>query len=121
MKIFLVRHAEGEKAGLEWQTPKTVLSKKGIKQSEILAGRLSQFKAIDLILTSDWTRAGQTAEIIGKEINKPVEVIEKIHERQQSSRIYGLSRTTSLAKQYWSDLSRNRNDWDYKWDKEEES
>lgn len=121
MKIFLVRHAEGEGTGLNWQTPKTVLSERGVKQAEILASRLSKFKVIDLILTSGWTRAQQTAEIVGKVINKPVEVAEKIHERRQSSRIYGLSRTSPLAEQYWSSLIKNRNNWGYKWDDGEES
>lgn len=121
MKIFLVRHAEGEGTGLNWQTPKTTLSERGVKQAEILASRLSKFKVIDLILTSDWTRAQQTTEIIRKTINKPVSVVEEIHERQQSSKIYGLSRTSPLAEQYWSSLIKNRNDWNYKWDNEEES
>lgn len=121
MKIFLVRHAEGENTGLNWQTPMTTLSLRGVKQAEILAERISRFKVIDVIITSDWIRSLQTAEIVGKALNKPVKVVEKIHERQQSSRIYGLPRNVPLAKQYWLDLSKNRNDWNYKWDKEEES
>lgn len=121
MKIFLVRHAQGENTTETWQTPQTPLSQRGIKQAEILANRLSKFRVIDLILTSDWTRSQQTAEIVGKVINKPVNVVEEIHERQQSSKIYGLSRTSKLAEQYWSSLIKNRNDWNYKWDNEEES
>lgn len=120
MKIFLVRHAEGENTKEAWQTPQTPLSEKGIKQAEALA-KLSMFKIIDEVISSDWKRALQTAEIVGKIINKPVKVLEEIHEKEQSSKIYGLSRTDPLAEKYTKDLGENRNNWNYKWDLEEES
>lgn len=121
MKIFLVRHAEGDQSRLNWQTPSTILSSKGIKQAEVLATRLSNFKIIDSIITSDWARSQQTAKIAATLLRKPTIVTKNIHERQQSSRIYGLSRKSILSRQYWLDLTKNRNNWNYKWDNEEES
>lgn len=120
MKIFLVRHAQGEGTTEAWQTPQTPLSEKGIKQAEALAS-LSMFKIIDEIISSHWKRSQQTAEMVGKVINKPVKVLEEIHEKEQSSKIYGLSRTDPLAEKYTKDLGENRNNWNYKWDLEEES
>lgn len=120
MKIFLVRHAQGESTTKTWQTPQTPLSEKGVRQSKALAS-LSMFKVIDEILSSDWKRALQTAEIVGKIINKPVKVLEEIHEKEQSSKIYGLSRTDPLAERYSKDLGENSQNWNYKWDSEEES
>lgn len=120
MKIFLIRHAQGEGTTEAWQTPQTPLSEKGIKQAGALA-KLSMFKIIDDTLSSDWKRALQTAEMVGKVINKPVKVLEEIHEKEQSSKIYGLSRTDPLAEKYIKDLEENRHDWNYRWDPEEES
>lgn len=120
MKIFLVRHGQGESTSERWQTPQTPLSEKGVKQAEILAG-LSRFKIMDELISSNWKRSLQTAEIVGKVVNKPVKVLEEIHEKEQSSKIYGLSRTDPLAVKYMQDLGEHRHDWSYKWDAEEES
>ena len=121
MKVFLVRHAEGENSNLTWQAPSTGLSEKGVKQSEALAKRISQFNAIDTIITSDWERAKQTATIVAKAINIPIGIDGRLQERHQSSKIYGLPRTDPLAEKYTNDLIKNRSDWNYKWDLDEES
>ena len=120
MKLFLVRHAEGEDVIENWQTPQTHLSSKGKIQAEVL-GKLPRFKVIDKIITSDWKRTKETAEIVAKTLNKPVKVVGGIEERHQSSRIYGLSRIDPIAKQYSEEAMQNRNNWGWKWDIEEES
>ncbi len=120
MKIFLVRHAEGEKVKELWQTPQTPLSEKGIKQAESLAN-LPRFKIMDELISSDWKRALQTADAVGKIVNKPIKIIKEVHEKEQSSKIYGLSRTDLLAERYMKDLGEYRYDWHYKWAEEEES
>lgn len=120
MKIFLVRHAEGEKVKELWQTPQTSLSEKGIKQAEILAN-LPRFKIMDELISSDWKRALQTADAVGKIVNKPIKIIKEVHEKEQSSKIYGLSRTDLLAERYMKDLGEHGCDWNYKWDEEDES
>lgn len=122
MKVFLVRHAEGENSNVKWQTPKTPLSLKGKKQAESLSV-LSRFKHInmDVILSSKWRRAQETAEIVAEALSKPIETLDGIAERAQSSKVYGLSRNDPVSEQYLQDCIQNRNDWNWKWDKEEES
>lgn len=120
MKIFLVRHAEGKNTDLAWQRPEIPLSFKGKKQAEVL-GSLSRFKIVDTIITSPLKRSQETAQIVAKALNKPLSVVEEIHERKQSSKIYGLSRTDPMSEQYLKDCAQNRNNWDWKWDPEEES
>lgn len=116
MKLFLVRHAEGENYKTHWQLPTTPLSEHGVKQAEALAA-INRFLNTTKTYSSHITRARQTADIIGKE----VEVRNDIYERTQSSGIYGLSRTDPLAMEYISDITKSTLDWDYKWDAEEES
>ncbi len=120
MKIFLIRHAEGEDTQNTWQTPQTPLSIKGVKQAEGLS-KLPRFKIVDALISSDWTRSLQTAKIVGKVINKPVRSLEEVHEKEQSTKIYGISRKNPLAVKYMQDLIKHRHDWAYKWDQEEES
>ncbi len=120
MKIFLVRHAEGLDSNTIWQTPETPLSETGKKQAQALINT-RRFKNIDKILTSDLIRSRETAEIIAGGFSKEVEVVEGIQERQQSSKIYGLSRTDRIAEKYFQDIVQHSVDWDWKWDAEEES
>ncbi len=73
MKIYLVRHAESlkNKEGLD-RTAETPLSVKGVEQAEFVARRLANIK-IDVIYSSSYQRARQTAEVISKTIGKPIE------------------------------------------------
>ncbi|MDO8487789.1 MAG: histidine phosphatase family protein [bacterium] len=120
MKIFLVRHAEGEEFTEKWQAPDTPLSEKGRRQAEVL-GKLPRFRVIDKILSSNWKRAAETAEFVAKNINTQVEAFKGIEERHQSSKIYGLIRTDKISEDYSKIGRLNRNDWNWKWDLEEES
>ncbi len=120
MKIFLVRHAEGENSKSNWQSPNTPLSSLGIKQAEALTAT-KRFSAVDRVFSSNLVRARQTADIIARDLNKTVEENVDIREREQSSQIYGLARTDSIAERYVKALQENTNDWNYKWDSEEES
>ena len=68
MKIYLVRHGEAEHnvgKGYTVNEGKSDLTKKGIKQSESLAKRLKAIP-IDVIVSSTFGRAEQTAAIIYK-------------------------------------------------------
>lgn len=73
MRLYLVRHGES-KHNLDGvhQNNQSVLSITGIKQSEILADRLSRIEA-SIILASPFERTRQTAEIIGEKIKKGIE------------------------------------------------
>lgn len=72
-RLYLVRHGESE-----WNILKkiqgqrdTLLTKKGIKQAEKIANRLSNEK-IDNIYSSDLKRAFKTAEVIGNKLKLKV-------------------------------------------------
>lgn len=120
MKLFLVRHAEGENYKSTWQSPNTPLSSGGIKQAAALSAT-KRFTIVNKILSSNLVRAKQTADVLAKDLNQTVEEIDEVKERVQSSRIYGLLRTDQVAEAYAQDLQKNTNDWNYKWDSEEES
>jgi probable phosphoglycerate mutase len=63
--ILVVRHGEtAGNAARVLQVPETPLSSRGIEQAERLARRLSGL-SIGGILTSDYTRAVMTAEVLG--------------------------------------------------------
>lgn len=120
MKIFLVRHAEGKDVVEKWQSPNTELSDKGRKQAEAL-GNLPRLRIADKIFSSQWKRTIETAEIATKNLNKQIEILTGIEERHQSSKIYGITRTSNISENYTKDNINNRCNWDWKWDAEEES
>ncbi|MBI2008679.1 histidine phosphatase family protein [Candidatus Amesbacteria bacterium] len=120
MKIFLVRHAEGKEAVEKWQSPGTHLSDQGKRQAEAL-GSLPRFKVVEKIISSDWKRSIETAEIASKSLGMQVEVRNNIEERHQSTKIYGLSRADKISEEYNYESIKNGRDWDWKWDAEEES
>jgi broad specificity phosphatase PhoE len=70
MIVYLIRHADRLK---EEKSPKSPITEKGVAQAEAVSKRVSKLN-IDVIYSSSFTRALQTAEIISKELNKPIEV-----------------------------------------------
>ncbi len=63
MKVYFVRHGESELTEAKHQSPETPLSKRGNQQASFTAHRFTNIP-IDLILTSSYTRALQTAQAI---------------------------------------------------------
>lgn len=120
MFIFLVRHAEGSGSREKWQTPDTPLSGTGVKQSENLS-TLSRFKKVDLILSSKWKRAIETAKIISELLDKKLLEIDGIQEREQYSEIYGVDRQSDISKHYNDENIKNYSDLDWKFENNEES
>ncbi|MFH1376605.1 MAG: histidine phosphatase family protein [Candidatus Woesearchaeota archaeon] len=78
MKIIFVRHGL-TKEGKE----KKNLIKEGREQARLLAKRLKKEK-IDKLYSSDMPRAKQTAEIISKEINLPIELKPELREYEEA-------------------------------------
>ena len=68
-----------------------------------MLGNIPKFRDVDQILSSPWARAQETANIISQSLSKPLLALDNLHERQQSSKIYGLSLSTPLAEQYSKD------------------
>jgi broad specificity phosphatase PhoE len=83
MKIIFVRHGEsiGNEKNIIQGHSCCGLSKKGIKQAELVAKRLSHIK-FDIIFSSDILRAKQTAQIIYKYNKKtPIRFSKLLRER----------------------------------------
>lgn len=102
--IFFVRHGltEGnEKDAYQFST--TELSELGLEQARIVAAR---FKTIPLqkIISSDFTRAVQTASIIGESLNVPVEQSALFEEINRPTAIQGKPKNDPVAKQIMRDI-----------------
>ena len=115
----MIRHAEGESFETHVQSPETILSAKGRKQAEA-AVATKRFIDVDKIFCSTLKRAQETAQIIANGLSKEFETIGGIEERRQSS-AYGLIRTDPRVIRYSQALVKKSDDWDWKWEKGEES
>jgi broad specificity phosphatase PhoE len=89
MKVFLVRHAESKLNALRMhQYSHTELSEYGTRQAKILARRLARVKA-DLIISSNYKRSVQTAEIINRVVKKKIVYTELLNEMKTPSEVQG--------------------------------
>lgn len=80
MKLYFVRHGQSVDASNSLhQTFESPLSNLGQKQAKFLGKRLQNIK-FDLIYTSPFHRARETAEIINKTLRTKMEVMEQAHE-----------------------------------------
>ena len=89
MKVYFVRHGEstGNAGGLD-QTVDMPLSEVGVAQAVRIAERLRKYK-IDRIFASPLVRTRQTAEIISKNLNIPIEQWDELSEVKGPSEIAG--------------------------------
>lgn len=80
MKIYFVRHGESFYNRIDkHQDEKVGLSDYGIKQAEKVAARIEKIP-VEIIFSSHYRRAKQTAEIIAKAIHKKVHIVKLLHE-----------------------------------------
>ena len=89
-EIYLVRHGETElnRTGERYQSPSIPLSEQGKKQAEKIAKRVSKLD-FEAFITSPFTRARQTAEIISRRLGIKFEVSDLFSERKIPSVIAG--------------------------------
>ena len=89
------------------------LTQKGEKQAHEVALLLKR-KNIDALLCSPYTRARQTAEIIGKELDLPFTIEESVKEFHRPNALYGKSHYTIATLWYVWKLFTHRMDpsWD---------
>lgn len=89
MKVYFVRHGQSESNKLQiHQDSADLLSDEGLKQGNVVAHRFKKIN-IDVILSSDYIRALDTAEEIAKVTNKKIEVTELLRERKRPSSLVG--------------------------------
>jgi len=115
MNIFLIRHSQSEmNLGGVHQHTATPLSKKGVEEVQSLAERLKEV-AIDVIYSSPFVRAQQTAERIAESIGKKVVVLDALQELRRPSVMEGKRDDDSSVKEIKRRLQENyaNKDWHY--------
>jgi broad specificity phosphatase PhoE len=88
MKVYFVRHGVSTLTESKHQTPETPLSDVGIKQTIAIANRFTNIP-IEVILTSSYTRALQTAQEIEKITSVSLVESDLLVERKMPSQFYG--------------------------------
>jgi broad specificity phosphatase PhoE len=88
MKVYFIRHGDSTLTDRKHQFPESPLSDRGIKQAEAVAKRFSTIP-IDLIISSSYIRALQTAKAIEKLKSVPLIESELLIERKMPSQFYG--------------------------------
>jgi broad specificity phosphatase PhoE len=85
MKIYLVRHGQSKNNALRLHQHGGIpLSKYGLEQANRVGRRFKKIP-VEIVISSDFTRARQTAEIINKYIDKPIVFCELAQERKRPS------------------------------------
>jgi broad specificity phosphatase PhoE len=98
MRVYLVRHGETEQnAAFETQHRDVELSEKGIQQATLVAERFAGV-AVDLIYSSPFPRAKNTAEIINQGLKKEIVYSELLCELKKPSEIEGTHITSEENK-----------------------
>lgn len=121
MKVYFVRHGiSADHEEKKSQGPDSKLSETGRRQAEKAAVALSEIN-FDKILASNWARAAQTAQIIGEKLNKEVELIEGIHEREKDSSLEGIKHKSDDFEKFWSEFKKHGHKMDWKYGRGGES
>lgn len=88
--VYFVRHGESEgNAGPLRQGPDSSLTEKGREQAQFMAERAKKL-TIDVLITSSMNRAVETADMIGKAIDKVPEQSDLFVERRRPTQFVGL-------------------------------
>ncbi|MEN9328218.1 MAG: hypothetical protein RI947_1026 [Candidatus Parcubacteria bacterium] len=89
MKLYLIRHGESvNNASKLHQGSTPPLSKRGEKQAEFVAERFRNIP-VDVIFSSDYVRARQTAEKIAGVVQKQIQFTELLREVKRPTEIEG--------------------------------
>ena len=119
MNVYLVRHGESEGNKQEiYQTQEVPLSSRGKRQAELIAKRLKD-KNIDIIYTSPYLRARQTAEIIAQRLNLKVKCWDSLREKKRPSELDGLRYSDPKARKIKKIILANQLNGDWKFSDEE--
>jgi len=91
MNVFLIRHGQTDLNNTRvHQSSLTPLSKQGLSESLALAKKLKE-KEFEVILSSPYLRACQTAELISKHTSKKLVILDELKEIKSPSVIQGKS------------------------------
>lgn len=119
MKIYLVRHglSEGNKNKMT-QDENTLLAEEGREQAKKVARRLKGL-VIDFIYSSPYARTRETAEIISKELELPIEYSKDLVEISKPSVIRNRSKEDPEVIKIENLIRQNYHDGDWKHSDEE--
>lgn len=100
--VYFVRHgqSEGNASMAAFQAPTSPLSKKGLKQAERIAYRVSKL-SFDALISSPFERAAKTAEVIARVTGKIPEFSNLFTERVKPKSIDGKSYDDPGALAVW--------------------
>jgi broad specificity phosphatase PhoE len=119
--VYLVRHGRSTARDSDKrQSPDSPLGEEGLKQAKALAKRMAKEK-IDVVISSKWDRAFQTAEIVSKKIGIKLETIEGVHEKEQNPNLYGADLASEVHQRYMDEVKKFGGDLDWKFDGQGES
>ena len=91
-KIYFIRHGESQtNASRIYIGASSLLTKKGLEQAVLVAERCTKIK-IDIVISSTFPRAKQTADVIAEKINKPIELSQLFGEKRRPSKQIGLAK-----------------------------
>ena len=110
MYVYFVRHGHstlGEER--KYQFPDTPLSERGRKESQLIADRLSTLD-FDILVSSPFKRALETADIINSYHNKSIIVSELFQETKRPSEIEGKSKDDPLVVSIVEQITTNENE-----------
>lgn len=121
MKIFLIRHGKSDAhEENRRQSPASPLGQEGIRQAHAASRRMAK-EQIDVILSSKWDRAKQTASIISQKLEIPIELFEGIHEKEQNPSLYGVEMTSKIQARYQKESDNAQDNLDWKFEGQGES
>lgn len=115
MKIYFVRHGESMYNPLRLhQTAEIQLSEYGIQQARLVAKRFEHIP-VDIILSSGYARAKQTAEAIQAVVKKDIEFNPLLRELKRPSDIEHLSFDDAKSTEIRKQMKKNLHDsaWHY--------
>lgn len=119
MKIYFIRHGESEYNTVDMHQHREVrLSSYGIKQVQKVAGRIQKLP-IDVIFSSHYKRAKQTAEIIGKAIGQRVRISKLLHEFKRPTEVENKSYYDPEVMRIKKIIKEHTNDPEYHYSDEE--
>lgn len=114
LRLYLVRHGKSDAVeNNKRQSPTSPLSEEGRKQATALSERMAKEK-IDILISSKWDRAYQTAEAVSKKLSLKLETIEGIHEKEHHPDMYGVSLDSEIFRKYWEEVEKNEKNLDWK-------
>lgn len=119
MKVYFVRHGVSENSSQRMhQNSETPLSNLGIRQAEAVARKLPK-SSIDLIYSSTYPRAKETAQIINQLLKVKYELMDTIREVKRSTAVEGLPLESELPLKIKKLSFENRHNPDWKYEDSE--